>query len=148
MSRYVTELLASSRESWAVEPSELVTIELSEQERTVLQEGLGQWGGPAFCTPELARAIGFASLGEVRETAARIRASLQDGSTLSRLDWFRALASTEIGFGSDIFGAGVEWSMATGLSDSESLVTLRSLQRKLIGVVAGLVRTEDATGGR
>ena len=131
-----------------MEPSELVTVELSQQERRVLQEGLGQWGGPAFCTPELARAIGFASLAELREAAPRISASLQDSSTLSRLDWFRALASTEIGFGSDIFGAGVEWSTATGLSDPESLVTLRSLQRKLIGVVAGLVRTRGASGGR
>ncbi len=147
MNTYVTKLLASSCESWRVKPSELVTVELSEHERRV-QQGLGQWGGPAFCTPELARAIGFASVTELREAAPRISDSLRDGSTLSRLDWFRVLASTEIGFGSDIFGAGVEWSTATGLSDSESLVTLRSLQRKLIGVVAGLVRKRDASGGR
>jgi len=58
---------------------------------------------------------------------------------MSRLDWFRTLASTEIMFASDLFGAGVEWSIVTGLSDSESLMILRSVQRKLIRDVVGLV---------
>ncbi len=59
---------------------------------------------------------------------------------MSRIDWLRTLASTEIGFGSDIFGSGVEWETVTGFRDEMTLAVMRGLQRKLIGVVAALVR--------
>jgi hypothetical protein len=100
-------------------------------ERRLLSEGLQQWGGPAKPTDQLAVAIGFAGVADFDAGRERIAAEIELGGPLTTLDATRALAATEIVFASDIFGAGVEWSIVTGLTDEETLRTLRSLQRKL-----------------
>jgi len=122
------------------DPNEVVTVDLGDVEIDLLRQGLHQWGGPGRCTPELARAIGFDPATDVLNDALRLANSLEPTTAMTRIDWLRILASAEIGFASDIFGSGVEWSTVTGLSDEQSLTVLRGLQRKLIGVVAALVR--------
>jgi hypothetical protein len=122
------------------DPNEIVSVDLSDVEIDVLQQGLHQWGGPGRCTPELAKAIGFDPATDVLEESLRLANRLEPTTAMSRIDWLRTLASTEIGFGSDIFGSGVEWETVTGFRDEMTLAVMRGLQRKLIGVVAALVR--------
>ncbi|GAA2398808.1 hypothetical protein Cme02nite_07620 [Catellatospora methionotrophica] len=108
-----------------------ISIELTDAERDLLVRGLGEWGGPAHATGALAVAIGFRGVEDMHEQVRRIGASLHAGQPLSRWDWRRALIATEIVFVSDIFGSGFEWSTTTGLSDEETVRTLRGLQYKL-----------------
>lgn len=105
---------------------------LHPNEVTVLVRGLGQWDGPGRPTHELAIALGWPDLAGMDEGSARLARSIADGEELSPLDWTRALASAELAFASDVFGAGVEWSTCTGLDDASTLATLRGLQRKLV----------------
>lgn len=116
------------------DPNELLNLTLTEEEVAVLREGLLQWGGPADCSEELAIAMGFEGRLDLRDQSLRIIETLSSGQALTRLDWTRALLSTEINFASDVMGAGYEWSTATGLEDVETLQLLRGLQSKLVGI--------------
>jgi hypothetical protein len=107
-------------------------VELSEDEKRLLSEGLLQWGGPAKLTDQLAVAMGFQGVSDFFAQADRVRAVIESAEPLSALDATRALAATEIVFASDIFGAGVEWPTVTGLTDEETIHVLRRLQRKLV----------------
>jgi hypothetical protein len=64
----------------------------------------------------------------------QMRDALASGAAISRRDWKRALIATELIFGSDTFGAGVEWEIVTGRDEGADLRLLRELQRKLVGV--------------
>ena len=44
----------------------------------------------------------------------------------------RSLLMTEVVFASDVVGSGMEWTITTGLTDQETIATLRGLQRKLL----------------
>jgi hypothetical protein len=115
-----------------------VKMDLSVDERDVLVQGLGQWGGPATLTEELARAIGFESVADFDSQIGRLATELESAAALTRLDWTRVLASAEINFASDVLGTGVEWEIVTPLGDEYSLRILRGLQRKLVGVTVML----------
>jgi hypothetical protein len=108
-------------------------VNLDQSERELLSVGLGEWGGPARLTNALAIALGFTTETHLLEEAKLIRTLLDDGASLTPLDAARALAATEIVFASDVFGSGVEWESTTGLSDEDTIRTLRVLQRKLAG---------------
>ena len=130
----------------SVDPSqdELVSLDLTDDETFVLDEGLIQWGGPSRCSEELAVAMGFLGTADLYEQSARIRAALSDRSSISRLDVTRALLATEIVFSSDVMGAGVDWEIVTGLEDVQTLRLLRGLQRKLVGVTVRLGTHRDS----
>ena len=117
------------------DPEELVTPELTDAERYVLNRGLVEWGGPAHCTEAMAIAMGFRSVGDLFVQAGRMIDALEQGCPLSRRDWTRALLATEIVFVSDVLGSGPEWPITTGLDDVETLRTLRGLQIKLAAVI-------------
>jgi hypothetical protein len=110
-------------------------VDLTDDERSVLDRGLVEWGGPADCTEAMAIAMGFESVANLWEEADRITDDLAAKRPMTRKDWTRALLATEIVFASDVLGSGVEWPITTGLDDAETLATLRVLQRKLGGVV-------------
>ena len=113
------------------EADDLVAVELLPDEIRLLSSGLSEWGGPAQCTDELAVAMGFLDVHNLFQEAGRLRAALKEGAALTRRDWARILAATEIVFASDIFGAGVDWETTTGMSDEETIRLLRKVQRKL-----------------
>ena len=116
--------------------SDVVAIDLTAQERNLLVQGLGHWGGPAQPTDELARVMGF--LGEedlLRGEGRRLRESVAEGVALTWLDWRRTLLATEIVFASVIVGAGWDWSITTGLSDEETIKLLRAAQEKVLRAV-------------
>jgi hypothetical protein len=110
-------------------------IDLTDEERELLRRGLLEWGGPARCTEAMAVAIGFSSVTDLLDEGRRIADDLLAGRALMKNDWRRALLATEIVFVSDVLGSGVDWSTTTGMDDDETVRMLRSVQRKLAGVL-------------
>ena len=110
-----------------------VSIDLSDDERGVLLDGLREWGGPARCTDEMALAMGFGTVEELRASSARLSDQLSKGVAITRSDWHRMLLATEIVFASDVVGSGVDWETTTGRTDEDTIRVLRSLQRKIVG---------------
>jgi hypothetical protein len=109
--------------------------DLSPAQRELLAVGLDQWGGPASATDALARVAGFEDVESLHRDGGRIARDLRSGLTLSAADLARALVATELVFASDYYGAGLEWETVTGLDDGVTLLRLRDIQRKLIGIV-------------
>ena len=120
-------------------------IDLDDQERQLLISGLNQWGGPAYCTEEMAYAMGFDSIKDINVQAKRLFPAIRNGMPLSRLDWDRTLLATEIAFASSVIGAAGDWSIVTGVSDGDTLALLRQVQRKLN---RGLLRAARSFGTR
>ena len=120
-------------------------IELGTDEQRMLHQGLASWGGPGRMTQELAQALGHESVADFHLFSRRVTAALSPQCELPPLDWTRALAAVEICFASDVFGAGYEWSIVTGMQDAESIAVLRGLQSKLVGVYSALVGTQLGT---
>lgn len=108
-----------------------IDIPLSDEERALLLYGLRDWGGPAACTPAMARALGFHDVEDLFTQSDRMRSALRAHEPLTQRDWVRALLATEIVFASDVIGAGLDWSITTGLDDGQSIALLRSIQRKV-----------------
>ncbi|WP_406273761.1 hypothetical protein OH799_35455 [Nocardia sp. NBC_00881] len=50
---------------------------------------------------------------------------------LTEVETARALFLSELAFGSDLFGAGVEFQLVNAIRDADAVTILRSLQRKL-----------------
>ena len=122
-----------TRKCVRMDQGNLVAIDLDSPERDLLCCGLMEWGGPARCTAAMAVAIGFDSVQDLFAQSERLIGALRSGSPLTRGDWRRVLLATEIVFVSDVVGSGIDWSSTTGLSDAESLVILRGIQRKVVG---------------
>jgi hypothetical protein len=120
------------------EMAALIEIPLTQPERQLLLYGMNEWGGPARCTEELARAMGFPSRAHMYSEFDRLKPSLRNKQPLSVLDWTRMLVATEIVFVSGVFGSGLDWCITTGCSDVETIELLRQLQRKLSAVTIEL----------
>lgn len=84
------------RQSVGVHADDVIEVELTDTESFVLRSGLIDWGGPARCTEEMARALGFSSVGDLFAETDRLTTALADGTALSRLDWARVLLATEV----------------------------------------------------
>jgi hypothetical protein len=110
---------------------DLVTVDLTDQERHVMARGFAEWGGPAHSTDALAVAMGFEGTEDLYVQARRLSRSVEAGEPLSRQDWRRCVIATEIVFASDVFGSGVDWQTTTGLADELTIQVLRSIQRKV-----------------
>ncbi|WP_104091921.1 hypothetical protein [Arthrobacter sp. GMC3] len=117
-----------------------VAIGLTEDERSVLFQGLGQWGGPAKGTEAMAIAIGFSGTSDLYRDGFRIAADIRSGSPLTIVDWHRAVLATEIMFASDVVGAGLEWHGITGWDDATTLHLLRAVQLKVLNATAPILR--------
>ena len=114
----------------------LVSINLTPDEQNLLVQGLFQWGGPAMPTDALARAIGFQDGTDLRQGKGReLHDALRLGQPLTPEDWRRSLLATEIVFASDVVGAGTDWPITTGLSDRETITSLRTIQKKIGGAL-------------
>ncbi|WP_157172168.1 hypothetical protein [Nocardia pneumoniae] len=77
------------------------------------------------------RALGFADRDRFNDEAARLRRAVRDGAMLTEVETARVLFLSELAFGSDLFGAGVEFQLVSPMRDAEAITILRSLQRKL-----------------
>ena len=112
-------------------PPTAIEIELTEEERFLLRQGMNEWGGPTNPTDALAAAMGFENGAGLDRRRSDLRDRVLRGEPLTRDDWLRVLTATEIAFVSDSYGSGQDWSITTGLSDSETIAILRSVQRKI-----------------
>ena len=108
-----------------------VAIELTDDERYFMGWALGHWGGAASDAPLPVGLVGVSDWEEFDALTDRLATAVKAGGPLSDLDWARALLLTEISFGSDLVGAGVEFEMACRFADRDGLTLLRSLQRKI-----------------
>jgi hypothetical protein len=113
------------------DPHETVDVDLTGEQRFMLNRGLVEWGGPARCTDAMATAMGFTDVQDLFRETNRILPELDSGHELSRWDWTRTLIATEIVYASDVIGSGAEWTETTGLDDRRSLEVLRNIQHKL-----------------
>jgi hypothetical protein len=109
-------------------------LDLNSAEVEFIVHGLEQWNGPARPEAPSARLVGYDGSDAMAEGVLQMRDALASGAALSRRDWERALIATELIFGSDTFGAGVEWETVTGRDDVADLRLLREIQRKLVAV--------------
>ena len=121
-------------QSLYVEATDILTLDLDAGERRLLRWGIIEWGGPTRCTEEMAVAMGFRDVQDLFDSTGRLAESIASGGPLTALDWLRVLLATEIVWASNTMGSGLDWSSTSGISDEESLATLRSVQRKLSGV--------------
>lgn len=104
---------------------------LEQSEVELLVRALLEWGGPAHASDELARGMGFAGTDDLMDKVRAFRQALRDDDPIDGVDWARILLAVEIAFASDLMGSGTEWRTTTGMSDEETVVALRSIQRKL-----------------
>jgi hypothetical protein len=109
----------------------LVRIDLTESEFRLLKQGLHQWGGPARCSEEMAIALGFTGVADLHRELTRLYAAVDARAPLSRWDWSRSLLATEVVFSSYLLGAAWDWTVVSGMSDEETILTLRGLQKTL-----------------
>ncbi|MDA0184819.1 hypothetical protein OJ997_31240 [Solirubrobacter phytolaccae] len=114
--------------------ADLLEVDLTDEERTLLVSGLNEWGGSARPTPDVAKLMGFGGVEALLREGGVIARKVKAREPLSAADWRRALFATEIVFVSDLVGSGVDWATTTGLTDEQSIRLLRDVQRKLVGL--------------
>lgn len=113
--------------------ADVVSIELSDAESDYLTTGLVEWGGPVAMTDPLARVIGFDDAAQfyqfAREMVGRVAGARM--VSLTRDEWRSVLIASEINFASDVLGTGTEWEDFSAFTEEETLLAMRTLQRKL-----------------
>ncbi|MGW0251066.1 hypothetical protein ACWDYH_31000 [Nocardia goodfellowii] len=108
---------------------ELSTLTAAEYE--FVDAALASWVGVAGGSPIPVRALGFCDRDQFQNEIARLRQMASVGAVVTDLEAARVLFLSELAFGSDLFGAGVEFHLISPFSDNEALTILRALQRKL-----------------
>jgi hypothetical protein len=124
----------------------VVAVDLTDDERDFMYWALSHWGSGLATYKALPMSVlGIAGSDEFASLTDRLGQAVRRGDPLSGLDWARALFLTELSFGSDLAGAGVEFSYVSH-SDEDGIKLLRSIQRKLSSrdraevLFSGLVR--------
>jgi hypothetical protein len=92
----------------ATEP-ELIAIDLSDDERQFIQTALAELGGTVGDKLFPVEVFGVATVDEFKEMLTRLRIAIASRGSLSRLEWTRAQLLTEICWGSDIIGSGIDF---------------------------------------
>lgn len=118
----------------------LIPNPLDDDETHVLVRGLAEWWGPASCTEAMARAIGFAGRQDFLNRIKELRSRISSGGEIMASDWVRILFAFEIVFSSAVVGSGRNWQVTMGISDIETVIILRSIQRKIMQAVPPEIR--------
>jgi len=82
----------------------LFEADLTAEERTLLVNGLHEWGGPARPTPDVARLLGFRDVEDLLLEGGEIARQIRGRDPFCAADWRRALFATEIVFRAAIGG--------------------------------------------
>ena len=114
---------------------ELLTVDLSGDERRFVWQAMYQWQFSASDAPFPYQVLGLSSWREFCELTHRLAHAVTDREPLGELDWMRVLYLTECSWASNIVGSGLDFSIVTEFSDIDCLSMLRHVQRK-IGTVA------------
>lgn len=112
---------------------EAVSIDLADDERSLLLAGVAEWSGPARPNNDLARAMGFDDTDAISDSSDRLIRLLTQHKPMTSSEWAQVLLLTEIVFASDYYGSGLYWEGNTDLDDDVTIRRLRDVQRKLAG---------------
>ncbi|MBH0780500.1 hypothetical protein [Nocardia bovistercoris] len=104
---------------------------LTPREHDFVDAALASWTGVSHGAPIPVRALGFFDRRQFNEEVGRLRHAVSNQATLTETETARVLFLSELAFGSDLFGAGVEFQLVSPMRDAEAITILRSLQRKL-----------------
>ncbi|MET8649021.1 hypothetical protein [Nocardia aurea] len=104
---------------------------LTAAEYEFVDAALASWEGVACHSPFPVRALGFSDRDQFWSEIERLRQLASVGAVVTDLEAARVLFLSELAFGSDLFGAGIEFRYVSPFSDEEALAALRALQRKL-----------------
>ncbi|MGK8522065.1 hypothetical protein ACRS6B_11160 [Nocardia asteroides] len=104
---------------------------LTPAEREFVDGALASWTGVSANAPIPVRALGFPDRDRFKEETSRLRSAVQERAVLTEVETARVLFLSELAFGSDLFGAGVEFQLVNAIRDADAITILRSLQRKL-----------------
>lgn len=104
---------------------------LTPREHDFVDAALASWTGVSTNAPIPVRALGFPNRDRFDDEAERLRRAVRERATLTEVETARVLFLSELAFGSDLFGAGVEFQLVSPMRDAEAVTILRSLQRKL-----------------
>lgn len=110
--------------------SELVAVDLTAREREFIQQALEQWALAASDAPFPFQVLGLSTWEEFGELTLRLERAVTEDEPLTDLDWARVLFLTEITWASGLVGAGLDFAIVTGFSDTEAVSLLRGLQRR------------------
>ena len=122
---------------------ELIPIELTDEERKLMFIALNEYAGSAkHAYKLLCPVLGQTNKGEWVHLRRRLMEAVKNKEPLSDLDWARALFLTEISFGSNLVGSGLDFGPA---ADEYWLGVLRSLQRKVSSYDRFLLLLENAS---
>ena len=113
---------------------EPMTVELTDNERSLLMTALTEWGGAAHPDDFIARALGFENLDRMDAERDRLFSALHRYQAMTPKDWRTVLLCAEIGSVSVVYGAGWDWETVSGFDDETTIRVLRSLQEKLLPV--------------
>jgi hypothetical protein len=106
---------------------EMVTIDLTDDERNLMVHGLNEYFGSGKQGARLlAPVMGVSTVDEFHDLVMRLRVSIDRRNALSDLDWARALLLTEISWASDLAGSGIDF--ATNIRDEQAAPLMRSIQ--------------------
>jgi hypothetical protein len=109
--------------------AELVAIDLTEDEQSLMIHGLNEYRGPVRSQSLIAPLVGASTVDEFYDLVRRLLDAVHDKQPLSDLDWARALFLTEICWASDVLGAGIDF--VSNFQDEQAAPLLRSIQRKV-----------------
>lgn len=124
--------------------TELIDIELTDDERDLLSHGLNEYGGSIQYKPILTRALGLPDRASFEALLHRLRRAIGRKEPLSKVDWARAVFLTEVSWASNLVGSGLDF--RTNFHDDEAAPLMRAIQRKvgLYGVGGSLLIPEHA----
>jgi hypothetical protein len=124
-------------------PAELVAIDLTGEEREFMVLALNEYGGPAGNAYRLlCPVLGLSGKDEWIGLLNQLMEAIEGKQPLSDLDWARALFLTEISFGSDLLGCGLDFERG---SDEYRIKLLRSLQYKVSSYPRFLLLLQNAS---
>jgi hypothetical protein len=126
--------------------TELIDIELTDDERDLLSHGLNEYGGPIRNQLVMARALGLPDQASFDTLVARLRKAIWRKEPLSKVDWARAVFLTEVSWASNLVGSGLDF--RSNFRDDEAPPLMRSVQWKIgrYGVGGSLLIPEHADG--
>ncbi|MGQ4616828.1 hypothetical protein [Nocardia sp. R7R-8] len=104
---------------------------LTPREHDFVDGALASWVGVSASAPVPVLALGFRDRDQFKDETIRLRHAVHNGAMLTEVETARVLFLSELAFGSDLFGAGVEFQLVNAMRDAEAITILRSLQRKL-----------------
>ena len=126
--------------------TELIDIDLTEDERMLLCQGLNEYGGPIRNQLVMVRALGLSDQASFDTVVDRLLTTISRKEPLSNLNWARAVFLTEVSWASNLVGSGLDF--ATSVRDEKAAPLMRSIQWKIgrHGIGGSLLLAEHTDG--